>query len=184
MDIWNKFVDTIVGIMQESGFAGLFTGDGWKNIIMIGVACVLLFLAIKKEFEPLLLLPIAFGMLLTNLPGAGMFHAEFWNQAGGIDYSTVLHEGGLLDLLYMGVKLGIYPPLIFLGIGAMTDFGPLIANPKSFLLGAAAQLGIFVAFIGALALGMPANEAASIGIIGGATAPRPSSSPPNWRLTS
>ncbi len=171
MDIWNKFVDTIVGIMQESGFAGLFTGDGWKNIIMIGVACVLLFLAIKKEFEPLLLLPIAFGMLLTNLPGAGMFHAEFWNQAGGIDYSTVLHEGGLLDLLYMGVKLGIYPPLIFLGIGAMTDFGPLIANPKSFLLGAAAQLGIFVAFIGALALGMPANEAASIGIIGGADGP-------------
>ena len=171
MDIWNKFVDTIVGIMQESGFASLFTGDGWKNIIMIGVACVLLFLAIKKEFEPLLLLPIAFGMLLTNLPGAGMFHAEFWNQAGGIDYSTVLHEGGLLDLLYMGVKLGIYPPLIFLGIGAMTDFGPLIANPKSFLLGAAAQLGIFVAFIGALALGMPANEAASIGIIGGADGP-------------
>ncbi len=171
MDIWNKFVDTIVGIMQESGFAGLFTGDGWKNIIMIGVACVLLFLAIKKEFEPLLLLPIAFGMLLTNLPGAGMFHPEFWNQAGGIDYGTVLHEGGLLDLLYMGVKLGIYPPLIFLGIGAMTDFGPLIANPKSFLLGAAAQLGIFVAFIGALALGMPANEAASIGIIGGADGP-------------
>ena len=171
MNIWSRFIDTIVGIMQESGFAGLFTGDGWKNIIMIGVACVLLFLAIKKEFEPLLLLPIAFGMLLTNLPGAGMFHPEFWNQAGGIDYSTVLHEGGLLDLLYMGVKLGIYPPLIFLGIGAMTDFGPLIANPKSFLLGAAAQFGIFVAFVGALALGMPANEAASIGIIGGADGP-------------
>ena len=171
MEVWNKFVETIAGIMGESGFAGLFTGDGWKNIIMIGVACLLLFLAIKKQFEPLLLLPIAFGMLLTNLPGAGMYHPELWNMAEGIDYGAVLHEGGLLDILYLGVKLGVYPPLIFLGIGAMTDFGPLIANPKSFLLGAAAQLGIFVAFIGALALGMPANEAASIGIIGGADGP-------------
>ncbi len=171
MEVWNKFVETIAGIMGESGFAGLFTGDGWKNIIMIGVACLLLFLAIKKQFEPLLLLPIAFGMLLTNLPGAGMYHPELWNMAEGIDYGAVLHEGGLLDILYLGVKLGVYPPLIFLGIGAMTDFGPLIANPKSFLLGAAAQFGIFVAFIGALALGMPANEAASIGIIGGADGP-------------
>lgn len=171
MEVWNKFVETIAGIMGESGFAGLFTGDGWKNIIMIGVACLLLFLAIKKQFEPLLLLPIAFGMLLTNLPGAGMYHPELWNMAEGIDYGAVLHEGGLLDILYLGVKLGVYPPLIFLGIGAMTDFGPLIANPKSFLLGAAAQFGIFVAFIGALALGMPDYEAASIGIIGGADGP-------------
>ena len=171
MEVWNKFVDTIGGIMGESGFAGLFTGDGWKNIIMLGVACLLLFLAIKKQFEPLLLLPIAFGMLLTNLPGAGLYHPELWNLSGGIDYGQVLHEGGILDLLYMGVKLGIYPPLIFLGIGAMTDFGPLIANPKSFLLGAAAQFGIFVAFVGALIMGMPANETASIGIIGGADGP-------------
>ena len=171
MNIWTKFTETIGGILSDSGFAGLFTGDGWKNLIMLGVACLLLFLAIKKQFEPLLLLPIAFGMLLTNLPGAGLFHPELWNLAGGIDFGEVLHEGGLLDLLYMGVKLGIYPPLIFLGIGAMTDFGPLIANPKSFLLGAAAQFGIFVAFIGALAMGMPANQAASIGIIGGADGP-------------
>lgn len=171
MNIWTKFTETIGGILSDSGFAGLFTGDGWKNLIMLGVACLLLFLAIKKQFEPLLLLPIAFGMLLTNLPGAGLFNPGLWNLTEGIDFGKVLHEGGLLDLLYMGVKLGIYPPLIFLGIGAMTDFGPLIANPKSFLLGAAAQFGIFVAFIGALALGMPANQAASIGIIGGADGP-------------
>ena len=171
MGVWNKFIETIGGILGESGFAGFFAEGGWKNLVMIGVACLLLFLAIKKQFEPLLLLPIAFGMLLTNLPGAGLFHPELWNLSEGIDFGQVLHEGGILDLLYMGVKLGIYPPLIFLGIGAMTDFGPLIANPKSFLLGAAAQFGIFVAFVGALALGMPANQAASIGIIGGADGP-------------
>ena len=172
MEIFQKFTDTIVSILSNSGFAGFFDGDGYKSLIMIGVSCVLFVLAIKFQFEPLLLLPIAFGMLLTNLPGAGMYHPEFWQGAGAeINYSTILHEGGLLDILYMGVKLGIYPPLIFLGIGAMTDFGPLIANPKSFLLGAAAQFGIFVAFVGALALGFDVNEAASIGIIGGADGP-------------
>ena len=136
-------------------------------------------MAIVKKFEPLLLLPIAFGMLLANLPGAGVYHPELWDVAKGIDYGQVLHDGGVLDILYMGVKLGIYPPLIFLGIGAMTDFGPLISNPKSFLLGAAAQLGIFAAFLGALAIGglgieglsFTAKQAGSIGIIGGADGP-------------
>lgn len=172
MEIFQKFVDTIASILSNSGFAGFFQGDGYKSLIMIGVACVLFVLAIKFQFEPLLLLPIAFGMLLTNLPGAGLYHPELWQGASAdISYNTILHEGGLLDILYMGVKLGIYPPLIFLGIGAMTDFGPLIANPKSFLLGAAAQFGIFVAFVGALALGFGVNEAGSIGIIGGADGP-------------
>ncbi|MGI6269389.1 MAG: sodium ion-translocating decarboxylase subunit beta [Candidatus Howiella sp.] len=172
MEIFQKFVDTIGSILSNSGFAGLFQGDGYKSLIMIGVSCVLFVLAIKFQFEPLLLLPIAFGMLLTNLPGAGLYHPELWQGASAdISYNAILHEGGLLDILYMGVKLGIYPPLIFLGIGAMTDFGPLIANPKSFLLGAAAQFGIFVAFIGALALGFDVNEAGSIGIIGGADGP-------------
>ncbi len=172
MEIFQKFVDTIASILSNSGFAGFFQGDGYKSLIMIGVACVLFVLAIKFQFEPLLLLPIAFGMLLTNLPGAGLYHPELWQGASAdISYNTILHEGGLLDILYMGVKLGIYPPLIFLGIGAMTDFGPLIANPKSFLLGAAAQFGIFVAFVGALALGFNVNEAGSIGIIGGADGP-------------
>lgn len=171
MEIFQNFIDTIGNILKNSGFAGLFQGEGYKNLIMIGVACVLLVLAIKFKFEPLLLLPIAFGMLLTNLPGAGLYHPELWNVSDGIDYGAVLHEGGLLDILYIGVKLGIYPPLIFLGVGAMTDFGPLISNPRSFLLGAAAQFGIFIAFIGALALGFSTNEAGSIGIIGGADGP-------------
>jgi oxaloacetate decarboxylase beta subunit len=132
-----------------------------------------MFLAIKKGFEPLLLLPIAFGMLLTNLPMTGMYHAELWNLDSGheLDFGRVLHEGGLLDILYMGVKLQIYPSLIFLGIGCMTDFAPLIANPKSFILGAAAQAGIFLTFIGAALLGFNANEAGSIAIIGGADGP-------------
>lgn len=169
-----SFIDTIKEIFSNSGFAGFFEGNGYLNLIMIGVACVLLYLAIKKEFEPLLLLPIAFGMLLANLPFSGIFHPELFNSAAlenGLNFSKILHEGGLLDILYLGVKLGIYPPLIFLGIGCMTDFGPLISNPKSFLLGASAQLGIFAAFLGALALGMPANVAGSIGIIGGADGP-------------
>ena len=168
-----SFIETIKEIFSNSGFAGFFQGDGYLNLIMIGVACVLLYLAIKKQFEPLLLLPIAFGMLLANLPFSGIFHPEFFGTEAlehGLNYSEILH-GGLLDILYLGVKLGIYPPLIFLGIGCMTDFGPLISNPKSFLLGAAAQLGIFTAFIGALALGLPANVAGSIGIIGGADGP-------------
>ena len=171
----NAFIETIKDILSNSGFAGFldFANGGHLNFIMLVVACVLLYLAIKKQFEPLLLLPIAFGMLLANLPGTGIFHPEFFDAEAlqnGLNYGEILH-GGLLDILYLGVKLGIYPPLIFLGIGCMTDFGPLISNPKSFLLGAAAQLGIFIAFIGALAFGMPANVAASIGIIGGADGP-------------
>ena len=160
------FLESVQGIWAASGFANVC----WQQLVMIGIACVLAYLAIAKGYEPLLLLPIAFGMLLTNIPGTGMFHMDFYNS-GTIDYGQVLQEGGLLDILYLGVKLGIYPPLIFLGIGSMTDFGPLIANPKSFLLGAAAQLGIFCAFIGALLLGFTPEEAASIGIIGGADGP-------------
>ena len=174
-------IDAIIGILKSSGFMGFFEGEGYKNLIMIGVACFFLILAIhpKFQFEPLLLVPIAFGMLLANLPNAGMYHPEiwdtsntiFWDAAGHLNAGDVLKHGGLLDILYLGVKLGIYPPLIFLGVGAMTDFGPLIANPKSFLLGAAAQLGIFIAFIGALALGMTPQAAGSVGIIGGADGP-------------
>ncbi|MEE0943965.1 MAG: sodium ion-translocating decarboxylase subunit beta [Clostridia bacterium] len=167
--------------------------DGWipavKIIIMLAIACVLLYLAIVKQFEPLLLLPIAFGMLLTNLPmlkdsSAIMMHTEFFTDpqymidGKYIDVGHICRHGGLLDLLYLGVKLGIYPPLIFIGIGCMTDFGPLIANPKSILLGAAAQFGVFFTFLGALVLGavfpginFGVKEAASIGIIGGADGP-------------
>ena len=134
-------------------------------------ACLLLYLAIVKKFEPLLLLPIAFGMLLTNLPGAGMYHAEYFAN-GVIDWAELgTGHGGLIDYLYLGVKLGIYPCLIFVGVGAMTDFGPLIANPKSLLLGAAAQLGIFITYCGAILLGFAPAEAGSIGIIGGADGP-------------
>ena len=160
------FLESVQGIWAASGFANVC----WQQLVMIGIACVLAYLAIAKGYEPLLLLPIAFGMLLTNIPGTGMFHMDFYNS-GTIDYGQVLQEGGLLDILYLGVKLGIYPPLIFLGIGSMTDFGPLIANPSSFLLGAAAQLGIFCAFIGALLLGFTPEEASSIGIVGGADGP-------------
>ena len=139
---------------------------------MIAIACVLIYLAIVKKYEPLLLLPIAFGMLLTNLPFGGMFHPKFFEDPkGNIVFADIVHKGGLVDWLYLGVKLGIYPSLIFLGIGAMTDFGPLIANPKSLLLGAAAQLGVFVTFFGSLLLGFGVKEAASIGIIGGADGP-------------
>lgn len=143
----------------------------WKNAVMLLISFVLLFLAIVKKYEPLLLMPIAFGMLLTNLPGAEMFHAGLFAD-GHVHWSEFANGGaGLLDYLYLGVKLGIYPCLIFIGVGAMTDFGPLIANPKSLLLGAAAQLGIFATFIGALALGFNYMEAGSIGIIGGADGP-------------
>ncbi len=166
------FLQTLIGIWEASGFNAFFVDDGWKYALMIAISCGLLYLAIVKQFEPLLLLPIAFGMLLANLPGANIYHPELWVLTGdGIDYGAVLHDGGVLDILYMGVKLGIYPPLIFLGIGAMTDFGPLISNPKSFLLGAAAQLGIFAAFVGALAIGFTPQEAGSIAIIGGADGP-------------
>ena len=146
--------ETLMGLVRDTGFGAFFVGDGWKMLVMIIIGCVLLYLAIHKGFEPLLLLPIGFGMILSNLPLAGL-----------------MDEGGLLYYLYKGVKLGIYPPLIFLGVGAMTDFGPLIANPKSLFLGAAAQLGIFIAFTGAILLGRSPELAASIGIIGGADGP-------------
>ena len=165
----------------EMGFINFFVGEGWKNLIMIAVGCYLLYLAIKKGFEPLLLLPIAFGMILSNLPGAGMFSSELWNDfldpnsPNYHSYGYIMAHGGLLDILYIGVKAGIYPCLIFLGVGAMTDFGPLIANPKSLLLGAAAQIGIFATFIVVQAdipiFGFNAAQAASIGIIGGADGP-------------
>lgn len=166
-EVLNIFVDTIKDLFNESGIANL----DWKSGIMILISFVFMYLAIVKEFEPLLLLPISFGMFLTNLPLAGMYHPELWADPANISYGTILHEGGLLDILYMGVKLQIYPPLIFLGIGCMTDFGPLIANPKSFLLGAAAQAGIFLTFIGAALLGFSAAECGSIAIIGGADGP-------------
>ncbi|MEG2812998.1 MAG: sodium ion-translocating decarboxylase subunit beta, partial [Oscillospiraceae bacterium] len=136
------FLDTIQGIWADSGFSAMT----WQQGLMILISGVLIYLAIAKGYEPLLLLPIAFGMLLTNLPMGEFFHMEFF-VSNEVDYGKVLHDGGLIDFLYLGVKLGIYPSLIFLGIGCMTDFGPLIANPKSFMLGAAAQLGIFTTFL-------------------------------------
>lgn len=169
-------MDAILEFLKGTGFA-LITEQP-LSLVMILLACLLLYLAIVKKFEPLLLLPIAFGMLLTNLPGANLFHPEFYEGAH-INWAAFNEGAGLIDYLYLGVKFGIYPSLIFLGVGAMTDFGPLIASPKSLILGGAAQLGIFIAFLGALGLtslfpgafnfGM--NEAASIGIIGGADGP-------------
>ena len=185
-------LETLGRLASESGFAGFFAAGGWKNLVMIIIACVLLYLGIVKKFEPLLLVGIAFGCLLTNLPGAGLYHLDMWDAyvagtsyvtASGevidhLTFTTVLHEGGLLDVFYIGVKAGIYPSLIFMGVGAMTDFGPLLAYPKSLLLGAAAQLGVFVAFFGAIVIGIifpsigfTGPEAASIGIIGGADGP-------------
>jgi len=170
--------ETLSKFVREMGFLQFFSGMGWGNAVMIVIACIFLYLAIVKKYEPLLLLPIAFGMLLSNIPGAGMFHTSMWNDEFlnpnspfFHSYRHVLAEGGLLDVLYVGVKLGLYPCLIFIGVGAMTDFGPLIANPKSLLLGAAAQLGIFIAFLGAYGLGFTPAEAGSIGIIGGADGP-------------
>ena len=156
--------EKISKFLNDTGFAHLYSGN-WLCLVMIVVACVLFYLAIVKKFEPLLLLPIAFGMLLTNLPGAGLFHPELFD-GGHVHWAnfTDSNNVGLLDYLYLGVKLGIYPCIIFIGVGAMTDFGPLLANPKSFLLGAAAQLGIFATFLGALALGFTYAEAGSIGI--------------------
>ena len=159
--------DTISKFVSEMQFVNVFQGGQW---IMILVACFFLYLAIAKGYEPLLLLPIAFGMLITNLPGAEMYHSELF-AGGHVHWDGFADKAGLIDYLYLGVKLGIYPPLIFIAVGAMTDFGPLIANPKSFLMGAAAQLGIFFAFFGALILGMTPEQAASIGIIGGADGP-------------
>ena len=159
-------------ILTNSGFAQLFVDGGYRYAIMILVACVLLYLAIVRKFEPLLLLPIGFGMLMANLPLDNIIHMEiFINDTQHINWQLLGESGGLADYLYLGVKLGIYPPLIFLGIGTMTDFEPLIARPSSLLMGAAAQLGIFVAYIGARLLGFTPAEAASIGIIGGADGP-------------
>ena len=166
----NFIVESLGTFVETSGFGAFFAEGGWKYAVMIALACFLLYLAIKKQFEPLLLLPIAFGMLLTNLPGADMFHSELF-AGGHVHWDIFVDNAGLIDYLYLGVKLGIYPCLIFIGVGSMTDFGPLIANPKSFLLGAAAQLGIFATFIGAYALGFAPNECGSIGIIGGADGP-------------
>ena len=164
--------ESLMNFVEQSGISGIFAD--WRVLVMLVIACALLYLAIVKQYEPLLLLPIAFGMLLTNLPGAGMYHTELFE--GGhvhwtIDGTTFDRVGGLIDFLYLGVKLGIYPCLIFVGVGAMTDFGPLIANPKSLLLGAAAQFGIFATFLGASAMGFTPAEAGSIGIIGGADGP-------------
>ena len=171
--IWQLFFKVAEGegLFSLADQAWAFDVNCWQTVVMLLVSFVLIYLAIGKKFEPLLLLPIAVGMLLTNLPGAGMFHLDFF-IAESVDYMHVLHHGGLLDLLYLGVKLGIYPCLIFIGIGAMTDFTPLIANPKSLLIGAGAQLGVFVAFSAALLSAMFGLEAAaSIGIIGGADGP-------------
>ena len=175
---------TLRDLALESGFAAFFTTDGgWKNLIMIAIAFVLLYLGIVKKFEPLLLCGIAFGCLLSNLSyfvGMGdnaLYHPELWeaflDEASPYyhSYGHIMSNAGLLDFFYIGVKAGIYPSLIFLGVGAMTDFGPLLANPKSLLLGAAAQLGVFIAFFGAVLLGFTGPEAASIGIIGGADGP-------------
>ena len=186
-------MEAIMNFVQQTGFYQIFANGAWDSLIMVAIACLLLYLAIVKKFEPLLLLPIAFGMLLTNLIGAEVYHEEFfagghvhWDLFGGAaNEAGKVITPGLIDILYLGVKLGVYPCLIFIGVGAMTDFGPLIANPKSLLLGAAAQLGIFVTFLGVRELfpiiipaleeflaGTPLeNLAASVGIIGGADGP-------------
>ena len=169
---------TLLDLWQDSGFSSFFVGDGWKSIVMLVVACVLLYLGIVKKFEPLLLVGIAFGCLLTNLPLGGLYHQELWTAFMDEtseyyhSYGHILAEGGLLDFLYIGVKTSIYPCLIFMGVGAMTDFGPMLSNPKSLLMGAGAQMGVFVAFFLAAISGMfTGPEAASISIIGGADGP-------------
>lgn len=167
--MWTDILD----FFRTMGFMNI----DWRQLVMLFVSFFLLYLAIKKQYEPLLLLPIAFGMLLTNLPNAYMYHPELWDAFLDADspayhsYGAILKNAGLLDVLYIGVKTGLYPCLIFIGVGAMTDFGPLIANPKSLILGAAAQIGIFVTFLCANALGFTPAEAGSIGIIGGADGP-------------
>ena len=187
MDILNGFLEALKGLYTDSGLSAL----AWQNYVMIAVACGLMYLAIKRQYEPLLLLPIAFGMLLVNLypsimapPSTDLIEKTVYEAAhqgqvisyatttlNGVEYYNVPTNGGLLYYLYQGVKLGIYPPLIFLGIGCMTDFGPLIASPKSFILGAAAQIGIFITFIGAILIGFSPTQAGAIGIIGGADGP-------------
>ena len=166
----NFALESLEKFLSSMGFAAFFSEMGWGNLVMILIAFFLLYLAIKKEYEPMLMMTIAFGMLLTNLPGAGLFHEELF-AGGHVHWAEFANGAGLLDYLYLGVKLGIYPCLIFVGVGAMTDFGPLIANPKSFLLGAAAQIGIFATFLAAYAMGFTPEQAGSIGIIGGADGP-------------
>ena len=174
--------ETLLNLWNDSGFARIISGFisemGWQNLLMIGIGCFLLWLAISRKFEPLLLTGIAFGCILTNLPGAGLYNQDLWDNFMNADheayhsYGAILSHGGLLDFFYIGVKTSIYPCLIFIGVGAMTDFGPLLSNPKSLLLGAAAQLGVFLAFFAARATGaFTALEAAAIGIIGGADGP-------------
>ena len=166
LDLWNS-----------SGFNAIVSGflaeNGWQSLVMIILACGMFYLGIVKKFEPLLMIGLAAGCLLTNLPGGELYHPELWTafMNGELGYGTILHDGGLLDIFYIGVKAGVYPCLIFMGVGAMTDFGPLLSNPKSLLLGAAAQMGVFFAFFCATLLGFTAAEAASIGIIGGADGP-------------
>ena len=176
-------IETLKTLWNDSGFQSFFVDGGWKNLIMIAVSCLLLYLGIVKKFEPLLLVGIAFGCLLVNLsyfgPGSSdaLYHLDLWDNfldpehENYHSYGAIMSHGGLLDILYIGVKAGIYPSLIFMGVGAMTDFGPLISNPKSLILGAAAQMGVFLAFFGAICLGFTGQEAASIGIIGGADGP-------------
>ena len=195
-------LEALIKFIHDTGFYLVTQDGGWKNLVMLGVACFLLYLGIGRKFEPLLMVTIAFGMLMTNLPGANMYHELFfagghvhWDLIGGAPVTQELIEElsalgvlpsvlevaqgyvgqsispGLIDILYLGVKLGIYPCLIFMGVGAMTDFGPLIANPKSLLLGAAAQVGIFLTYLGCRLMGFSGNEAGSIGIIGGADGP-------------
>ena len=171
----------LLKLWSNSGFNAIFSGflsdNGWQNLVMLVIGCVLLYLAIVKQFEPLLLVGIAFGCILTNLPNAGLYHQGLWDafmdpaNPAYHSFGAIMREGGLLDIFYIGVKTSLYPCLIFMGVGAMTDFGPLLSNPKSLLLGAAAQLGVFVAFFGAVILGFTGPEAASIGIIGGADGP-------------
>ena len=172
--------DILLNLWQGSGFNAIFAGfadGGWQNLVMIIIACGLLYLGIVKKFEPLLLVGIAFGCLLSNLPLGGLYHQELWdafmdaNNPAYHSYGAILREAGLIDIFYIGVKAGIYPCLIFMGVGAMTDFGPLLSNPKSLLLGAAAQLGIFITFIGCRLMGFSGAEASSVGIIGGADGP-------------
>ena len=168
---------TLLRLWNDSGVNAFFVDDGWKSLVMIAMACVFLYLGIVKKFEPLLLVGIAFGCLLSNLPMGGLYHQELWTDFmdEGSEfyhsYGHVLANGGLLDIFYIGVKTSLYPCLIFLGVGAMTDFGPLLSNPKSMLMGASAQLGVFVAFFLAILFGFTGPEAASIGIIGGADGP-------------
>ena len=169
--------EILMTLWEGSGFNAIFSGfmadNGWQSLVMICIACVMFYLGIVKKFEPLLMIGLAAGCLLTNLPGGNLYHPEMWTafMNGQLDYGDIMHDGGLLDIFYIGVKAGVYPCLIFMGVGAMTDFGPLLSNPKSLLLGAAAQMGVFFAFFCATLLGFTAAEAASIGIIGGADGP-------------